>query len=117
MKIYKGTRHDGRCIVRVYEGVGRTRSLLLRADLRNHSPTGFEWGYEGSGPAQLALAILADHYGDKCAELGYQQFKRDVVAKFPLTKWELTEAELREWLSGLADAPSELDRIIAEGGA
>jgi len=21
----------------------------------NHSPTGFSWGYEGSGPAQLAL--------------------------------------------------------------
>ena len=26
--------------------------------LYNHSPTGFEWGYGGSGPAQLALAIL-----------------------------------------------------------
>ncbi|GAJ01677.1 unnamed protein product, partial [marine sediment metagenome] len=22
----------------------------------NHSPDGFSWGYEGSGPAQLALA-------------------------------------------------------------
>jgi len=27
-----------------------------RSDLRNHSPNGFEWGYSGSGPAQLALA-------------------------------------------------------------
>lgn len=24
----------------------------------NHSPTGFSWGYGGSGPAQLALALL-----------------------------------------------------------
>lgn len=24
----------------------------------NHSPDGFNWGYGGSGPAQLALAIL-----------------------------------------------------------
>ena len=24
----------------------------------NHSPDGFNWGYAGSGPAQLALAIL-----------------------------------------------------------
>ena len=24
----------------------------------NHSPTGFSWGYGGSGPSQLALAIL-----------------------------------------------------------
>lgn len=26
--------------------------------VRNHSPSGFEWGYAGSGPAQSALAIL-----------------------------------------------------------
>lgn len=26
--------------------------------VRNHSPTGFAWGYSGSGPSQLALAIL-----------------------------------------------------------
>ncbi len=32
-------------------------------ELRNHSPTGFNWGYAGSGPCQLALAILADHFG------------------------------------------------------
>jgi hypothetical protein len=31
--------------------------------LRN-SPTGFGWGYGGSGPAQLALALLADSLGD-----------------------------------------------------
>lgn len=28
-----------------------------------HSPTGFETGYSGSGPADLALSILADHFG------------------------------------------------------
>ena len=28
-----------------------------------HSPTGFEWGFSGSGPAQLALALLLDHTG------------------------------------------------------
>lgn len=30
-----------------------------------HSPTGFEIGYAGSGPADLALAILADWTGEK----------------------------------------------------
>ena len=30
-----------------------------------HSPTGFEWGFSGSGPAQLALALLLDHSGDR----------------------------------------------------
>jgi hypothetical protein len=34
--------------------------LPLRLDIVNHSPTGFAWGYSGSGSAQLAVAILAD---------------------------------------------------------
>ena len=38
-----------------------------RLDLREHSMTGFEWGFAGSGPAQLALAILADTIGDEPA--------------------------------------------------
>lgn len=38
-----------------------TRSKLpLRTDVANHSPTGHEWGYGGSGPAQLALDLLLD---------------------------------------------------------
>lgn len=36
------------------------RALPPRTDLVNHSPTGFEWGYAGSGPAQLALALCVD---------------------------------------------------------
>lgn len=28
-----------------------------------HSPTGVEWGYGGSGPADMALTILAHFYG------------------------------------------------------
>src|SRR5439155_2970286 len=59
-----------RCIVKRYEGKrcnGITEvsvngvPLNPRLDLRKHSVTGFEWGYGGSGPAQLALALLADH--------------------------------------------------------
>ena len=33
--------------------------LNPRHDSGNHSPTGLEWGYSGSGPAQLALALAA----------------------------------------------------------
>jgi hypothetical protein len=33
------------------------RPLPMRLDLWNHSPTGFEFGYGGSGPAQLALIL------------------------------------------------------------
>ena len=58
----------------------RRHPLRPRLDLRNHSPTGFAWGYNGSGPAQLALAILADCYVDKTALRYYQQFKELVIA-------------------------------------
>lgn len=52
--------------------------------MRNHSPTGFAWGYEGSGPAQLALALLL-HAGANAGEAldWYQDFKRQVVAHWP----------------------------------
>lgn len=49
--------------------------------LINHSPDGFSWGYEGSGCAQLALAILQSLHGTEYALKHYQQFKRDVIAK------------------------------------
>jgi hypothetical protein len=54
---------DGTARVQVTERNGATFLLPPRLDLFNHSPTGFNWGYSGSGPAQLALAILADHFG------------------------------------------------------
>ena len=51
MKRYAG-RRQGYVVNVTVDG----RRLNPRLDLWNHSPTGFEWGYSGSGPAQLALA-------------------------------------------------------------
>lgn len=47
----------------------------------NHSPDGFAWGYGGSGPAQLALAILMCVFPVSIARKYYQKFKFDIVAK------------------------------------
>jgi hypothetical protein len=59
----------------------RLSYLPPRHDIVNHSPTGFEWGYGGSGPAQLALAILADALDDdERADLLHQEFKWRVIA-------------------------------------
>lgn len=71
--------------VHVFNTVDRSLVRLNpRRDLVNHSPDGFAWGYEGSGPAQLALAILADHLKDDDRALAiYQQFKRMVIARLP----------------------------------
>jgi hypothetical protein len=59
MKIYEGARSLEGAIVTV-DG----KPLPPRLDLKALSKAGFEWTYEGAGPAQLALALLADHLGD-----------------------------------------------------
>ena len=41
----------------------------------SHSPDGFNWGYGGSGPAQLAYAICHELYGKDVARKIYQDFK------------------------------------------
>jgi len=70
------------------------KPLDPRFDLKRLSPTGFEWTYEGNGPAQLSLALLADHLGDDAkALLLYEPFMRAVVTDLD-NSWELTSAEI-----------------------
>jgi len=78
----------------------------------NHSPTGFEWGYLGSGPAQLAYAILRTYFelvvglspelSAARAQKEYYNFKTDVVCnKFGRSwGWELTSEQIRIWRVG-----------------
>jgi len=78
------------------------RPLKPRLDLWNHSPTGFEWGYGGSGPAQLSLALLADHLGnDDEAVTLHQEFKRTVVADLPHRHWTLTSEQIQHTVTAL----------------
>lgn len=49
----------------------------------NHSPDGFAWGYGGSGPAQLALAILLELTDQETAIRNYQDFKWKVISQIP----------------------------------
>ena len=89
MKTYSGTRSmDG---IRVLvDG----EPLDARCDLKQMSDAGFEWTYEGKAPAQLALAILADHLGDDQRALSqYEPFMRDVVANLE-NDWEMTSEDI-----------------------
>ena len=98
MKQYNGFRTQTGAVVTVDGG-----PLDPRLDLRNHSPTGFEWGYGGSGPAQLALAALADHLGDDAEALRlYQDFKFAVVAKLPHESWTLSSEDIDDALRRLS---------------
>lgn len=106
MKQYRGKRvriknqwgylYTAETTVLVGDGSGVWRPLALRLDLRNHSPTGFEWGYGGSGPAQTALAILADLIGDEKALGYYQDFKWEVLSRQGADEWVLNEPEVRD---------------------
>ena len=51
--------------------------------IRNHSPDNFNWGYSGSGCAQLALAIMLELYPQRIALSKYQQFKFNTIAILP----------------------------------
>jgi hypothetical protein len=56
--------------------------------VRLHSES-FEWGYSGSGPAQLALAICLDVFSKEVAVSIYQDFKFAVVAGFDRETWSI----------------------------
>lgn len=103
-KVYTGRRNPERCVLWVIDGNGERKSLNPRRDLRNHSPTGFEWGYGGSGPAQLALAILAEHLGDNRAALNlYQDFKWACIAQIRGANWSLSGEEIDNCLARLSE--------------
>lgn len=68
--------------------------------LWNHSPDGFNWGYAGSGPAQLALAILLRAGLSNAAAVAlHQQFKFDVIARLPQADFTMETGVVIEWIS------------------
>jgi hypothetical protein len=93
VKLYEGGRSLAGAVVTV-DGV----PLDPRFDIGRFSPTGFEWTYEGDGPRQLALALLADHLGDPARALALSDwFMHEVVAVLD-NAWQLTGDEIDETL-------------------
>ncbi len=96
MKTYRGGRSLDGAVVAV-DG----SPLPPRYDLKRLSSTGFEWTYQGAGPAQLALALLADHLADDNRALAlYDAFMKRVVAELD-NSWELTSADIDATLAEL----------------
>ena len=77
-----------------------------------HSPSGFEWGYGGSSPADLALSILAHYFKEKYLTTAYfkkfhslpsqaweyhQRFKWNFVAAWKVN-WTISTDEITTWL-------------------
>jgi len=73
-----------------------------RLDLSHRSPSGFEWGYVSDGPAQLALALLADCRGNEDQAIAwYRDYHRAVVAGLPDNGWTLTEDDIRNMVEAM----------------
>jgi hypothetical protein len=105
---YEGKRADG--FVRVLAD-GKLLHPGPSQRIENHSPTGFEWGYAGSGPAQLALAILLDYFQftqteepKRKAQMLHQDFKFAFVCQFPKAGWTLTGDQIDGWLQAVSAA-------------
>lgn len=97
MATYRGEK-DKRGNCRVLRD-GKPFSAAPSLRLRNHSPDGFAWGYRGSGPAQLALALLLAEVGRDKALLYYQRFKDDVVAHWSLDEpWACGSDLMHGWV-------------------
>lgn len=77
---------------------GRPLSPSQSLKVRNHSPTGFAWGYHGSGPAQLALAILLEAgVARPRAERLYQRFKLEKIGPLPFGCDFVLELDVLAW--------------------
>lgn len=95
MTVYRGRRAGGDTFIMKDD---KKLPLAPSLELCNHSPTGFNWGYGGSGPAQLALALLLDVTKD--AELSsrlHQDFKWAYVSRWG-EMWEISSNEIKEWI-------------------
>jgi len=107
-KSYEGKRGPNGLLMYVVkdretEGAQVSR-LSPRTDLMKHTPNGaFECGFKGSGPSQLALAILADHLNDvgEAVDL-HLNFRDRVIVGLPRDRdWCLSKANIDTQLEGL----------------
>lgn len=106
-EIVVGTSGRGKSYIKEYKGVPDgvvtvdDEALNPHRDIANHSPTGFGWGYLGSGCAQLALAIMVSEYGTDLNKhpVPYQRFKAEVLANIPGDKaFKLNSIQIKNWV-------------------
>ena len=80
--------------------------------LRQHSPDGFEFGYAGSGPAQLALAILLDFTeDDELALRNYQDFKFRFVQHWRGEEAQVSGEQIADFLKLQAETDAAFNQV------
>jgi len=95
---------------------GRQIDTANSRRLRDHAPDGgVSWNYLGSGPSQLALALLL-HFGatDNEALNWYFEFKQEIIANLPPTDFTMEDTRVTEWLEAKRIFTKELGDNVAE---
>lgn len=97
-KLYQGRRQENGAVEILVDG--HPLDIEVSLAIIRHSPTGFEWGYGGSGPAQSALAVLFDYTGDRdYSERHHQAFKEEFLAKVNPTGWALRANQIDQFIA------------------
>jgi hypothetical protein len=106
-RIYFGKRYGDGAKVHIVHGPPLDPCL----NLVNHSPDGFEWGYLGSGPSQLAFALIHDVLSSgepqsaaaiELTQKLYHDFKADKIATIRDDEWQMTAGDIRDWIKSKA---------------
>ena len=92
--MYLGERNNYGVEVRVSEGFDNYKLKHIK----RHSPTGLEYGYAGSGPADLALSILTDLFNPEVADRYYQSFKHEVISNLNGESFTLSGSGIIKWM-------------------
>jgi hypothetical protein len=85
------------------------------------SPTGYSWGYGGSGPHDLARSLLLDRLGYVPQPPVVSRFASEIVAELPAS-FTLTYGEVDSWIDEHAELFALNPRAVpldplAAGGA
>lgn len=130
-KFYQGRRYENELLVHVVlPKLDRDPWLKPLTHVSYHSPDGFEWGYGGSGPADLALAILTDWFEEDPVEVQtyartgegdpssavhfHQQFKDKLIVGLPRNTWRITDEEMKKWFGKIGALCKDCKRGMHE---
>ena len=120
---YRTGQTGGGCLVTVVDEAGDQVVLPLSPIIRGrevrHSPDGFQWGYSGSGPTELARAILVRLYPDddrvrhpRC----YRHFRDFAISRVKSDEFELKEDVARSWYEQWLASPEQQGDFKVERG-
>jgi hypothetical protein len=114
-RTYRGySEDDGSAIGPEAVFVAEENGFARRLRHEQRHSASFSWGYGGSGPADLARSILADHLGYLPSPAVYQVFKWEYVARWRQGQaWAITSTEIDRFLA----SPRVRDILIRDAAA